>query len=50
MSPIAVLIGPPAAGKSRLGKRVAALLGVEFADTDKMVVEPASSDQVGIED
>ena len=38
MSPIAVLIGPPAAGKSRLGKRVAALLGVEFADTDKMVV------------
>ena len=38
MSPIAVLIGPPAAGKSRLGKRVATGLGVEFVDTDKMVV------------
>lgn len=38
MTPIAVLIGPPAAGKSRLGKRVAAILGVEFTDTDKMVV------------
>ncbi len=38
MSPIAVLIGPPAAGKSRLGRRVAARLGVEFVDTDKRVV------------
>ncbi len=38
MTPIAVLIGPPAAGKSRLGKRVASILGVDFADTDKMVV------------
>ena len=38
MSPIAVLIGPPAAGKSRLGRRVATRLGVEFVDTDKRVV------------
>jgi shikimate kinase len=38
VSPIAVLIGPPAAGKSRLGRRVAARLGVEFVDTDKRVV------------
>lgn len=38
MSPIAVLVGPPAAGKSRLGRRVAARLGVEFVDTDKRVV------------
>ena len=52
MTPIAVLIGPPAAGKSRLGKRVAALLGVGFADTDKMVVAehgpiPAIFENVG---
>ncbi|MBJ7433688.1 MAG: shikimate kinase, partial [Microbacteriaceae bacterium] len=38
MTPIAVLIGPPASGKTRLGKRVAARLGVEFIDTDKSVV------------
>ena len=38
MSPIAVIVGPPAAGKSRLGRRVAARLGVEFVDTDKRVV------------
>ena len=34
-----VLIGPPASGKSRIGKRVARLLGVAFVDTDKLVVE-----------
>jgi len=38
VSPIAVLIGPPAAGKSRLGRRVADRLGVGFVDTDKSVV------------
>ncbi len=38
MKPRAVLIGPPAAGKSRLGRRVAARLGVGFVDTDKLVV------------
>ncbi len=34
-----VLIGPPAAGKSRIGKRVARLLGLPFIDTDRLVVE-----------
>ena len=38
MKPRAVLIGPPAAGKSRLGRRIASRLGVGFVDTDKLVV------------
>lgn len=38
MLPLAVFIGPPAAGKSRLGKRVARILSVPFIDTDKRVV------------
>lgn len=33
-----VFIGPMAAGKTRIGKRVAAALGVPFVDTDKRVV------------
>ena len=33
-----VFIGPSGAGKSRLGKRVARLLGVPFADTDKILI------------
>lgn len=33
-----VFIGPSGAGKSRLGKRVARLLGVPFADSDRMIV------------
>lgn len=33
-----VLIGPPAAGKTRVGKRVAKLLGLPFFDTDRMIV------------
>lgn len=33
-----VLIGPPAAGKTRIGKRVARLLDLPFVDTDKLVV------------
>ncbi len=37
-APTAVLIGPPAAGKSRVGKRVAKLLGVPFTDTDSQIV------------
>lgn len=36
-SPLLVLIGPPAAGKSRIGKRVARRLGVPFIDTDRLV-------------
>jgi len=38
VSPRAVLIGPPAAGKTRLGKRIARRLGVGFVDTDSQVV------------
>ncbi|WP_347233249.1 shikimate kinase [Cryobacterium sp. MDB2-33-2] len=33
-----VLIGPMAAGKTRVGKRVARVLGVPFVDTDALVV------------
>ncbi|WP_085367750.1 shikimate kinase [Leifsonia sp. NCR5] len=33
-----VLIGPPAAGKSRIGKRLAARLKVPFVDTDSLIV------------
>lgn len=32
------LIGAPGAGKTRLGKRVARLLRIEFIDTDKRIV------------
>ncbi len=32
------LIGPPAAGKSRVGKRLAKRLGLPFVDTDAVVV------------
>lgn len=35
---VIVFIGPSGAGKSRLGKRVARVLGVPFADTDRMIV------------
>lgn len=37
-APRLVLIGPMGSGKTRLGKRVARLLGDTFRDTDKMVV------------
>lgn len=37
-TPPVVLIGPMGAGKTRVGKRVARLLGVGFTDTDKVIV------------
>lgn len=33
-----VLIGPMAAGKTRLGKKIARILDVEFIDTDRLIV------------
>lgn len=33
-----VLIGPPAAGKTRIGKRLARDLGLQFTDTDAKIV------------
>ncbi|GAA1726434.1 shikimate kinase [Microcella frigidaquae] len=35
--PLVVLIGPPAAGKTRTGKRVARALAVPFIDTDRVI-------------
>jgi shikimate kinase len=34
-----VLIGPPAAGKSRVGRRLAVRLGLPYLDTDKEIVK-----------
>lgn len=41
MKPLAILIGPPGAGKSSIGTELASLLGVSFTDTDKKVEEVA---------
>jgi shikimate kinase len=38
---VVVLIGPPASGKSSVGRLVAAKLGVPFADTDSLVAKAA---------
>lgn len=38
MSPALVLVGPMGAGKTRVGKRVAGILGTTFTDTDRVVV------------
>lgn len=37
MAPVAVLVGPPGAGKTTIGRAVADLLGVPFADTDDLI-------------
>ena len=37
-TPPVVLIGPPASGKTKIGKRVAKLLGVAHIDTDQVIV------------
>lgn len=38
MVPVVVLIGPPGAGKSRIGRKVATRLGAQFIDTDARIV------------
>jgi shikimate kinase len=35
--PIAILIGPPGAGKSTVGKALARIIGSTFADTDALI-------------
>lgn len=35
--PVVVLVGPPASGKTRVGKRLAAMMGCDFHDTDRMI-------------
>lgn len=35
--PLVVLVGPPAAGKSRVGKRIAKMLDAPFVDTDSVI-------------
>ena len=37
MAPVAVVVGPPGAGKTTVGVAAAELLGVEFADTDHLM-------------
>jgi shikimate kinase len=41
MTPLLVLVGPPASGKTTVGTAVAAALGVAFRDTDADVEEVA---------
>ena len=41
MSPVVVLVGPPGAGKTTVGTRLAQRLGVPFRDTDADVVATA---------
>ena len=38
MGPLAILIGPMAAGKTSVGRSLAAQLDVEFADLDALIV------------
>jgi shikimate kinase len=37
MAPVAVLVGAPGAGKTTIGRAVAALLGVPFGDSDDLI-------------
>jgi len=41
--PVLVLVGPPGAGKSTIGRRAAARLGVAFRDTDADIVGSTGS-------
>jgi len=37
MAPVAVVVGPPGAGKTTIGRAVAELLGVPFTDSDDLI-------------
>ena len=37
MAPVAVVVGPPGAGKTTVGRAVAEWLGVPFADSDELI-------------
>ncbi|MBU6243646.1 MAG: shikimate kinase [Actinomycetales bacterium] len=39
--PVLVLVGAPGAGKSTVGRRVAATMGLDFVDTDELIVQAA---------
>jgi shikimate kinase len=41
MSPLAVLVGAPGAGKTTVGRRVAERLGCDFVDTDALIESSA---------
>ena len=41
MAPMAVIVGPPGAGKTTVGQAVAQLLGVPFTDSDAIMEERA---------
>jgi shikimate kinase len=43
VTPTAVLIGPPAAGKTRIGKATAKMLGLPFIDVDARIVDKHGS-------
>ena len=43
MSPVLVLVGPPASGKTTVGTAVAELLGVPFRDTDADIEDTTGS-------
>lgn len=52
MTPKIILIGPPGAGKTSIGRSLARTLGVDFADTDTLIEQDLSKSiaEIFIED